>query len=302
MKLSIIIATYNRAQSLQATLASLAEQSAPHSDLECIVVDNNSTDNTQAAVAEFARRHPDMNLRIVTERRQGLSHARNRGIAESRGQYIAIIDDDETVNSSFAQAYIDLFDRNPAWSVAGGSVVACYPEGRPSWLTTLTERPIANPMDFGTQVRPFPRGRIPAGGNMAFRREVLLRYGGFEPTLGRTGTTLTGGEENDLFERMAADGVAFIYVPEAVIHHIIGPEKLTEDYFARLSRGTGASQLRRAVMRGRRGHLYAAEAAKWVATLLLAAGYAVTMRPQKALWLIKLRYGISCGIFCTKRA
>lgn len=300
MKLSIIIATYNREHSLLAALASLAGQTAPDSDWECIVVDNNCTDNTQAAVADFARRHPDMNLRAVTESRQGLSHARNRGIAESRGRYIAVIDDDETVNSTFVQAYIDLFDNNSAWSVAGGRVTACYPAGRPAWLSPLTERPIANPMDFGTRVRPFPRGRMPAGGNMAFRREVLERYGGFEPSLGRTGTALTGGEENDLFERMAADGVTFAYVPEAAINHIIGPEKLTADYFSRLSRGTGASQLRRAVLHGRRGRLYVAEAAKWVATLLLAAGYAVTLRPDKGLWLIKMRSGITRGIFCTR--
>lgn len=301
MKLSIVIATYNRAQSLLTTLRSLSEQEGPYSDWECIVVDNNCTDDTQSVVAAFAADNTDMNLHIVVETRQGLSHARNRGIAECSGDYVAIIDDDETVNRGFAQAYIALFDGHPEWSVAGGGVVACYPSGRPSWLSPLTERPIANPIDFGRSIRPFPKGRIPAGGNMAFRREALLKYRGFEPSLGRTGKALTGGEENDLFERMAADGIRFAYVPDAVINHIIGAEKLTPDYFKRLSRGTGESQLRRAVLHGRRPNLYIAEAVKWCATLAIALWYTLTLHPQRGLWLIKMRIGISRGIFFTKK-
>ena len=292
----MIIATYNRSAQLLVALRSVAAQTAAGGEWECIVVDNNSVDDTQTVFAEFAASHPELNLRSVIERSQGLSYARNRGIAESRGRYVAVIDDDERINPDFVQAYIDFFDAHPAYVAAGGRVVPEYPSGRPAWLSPLTEKPIANPTDWGGEVRDFPSGRIPAGGNMAFRRSALLHYGGFDTSLGRVGGRLTGGEESDLFERMAADGVRFAYVPDAIIWHIIPPEKLTADYFARLSFNTGVSQRRRAELHGRVGRLFAGEAAKWGATLALAVYYAITLRPRKGLWLIRMRYGITKGM------
>ena len=296
-KLSLIIATYNRAAQLLVSLQSLAGQTADNEMWECIVVDNNSTDNTHAVFESFAAQHPHLRLKIVCETRQGLSHARNRGIAESCGDYIAIIDDDEHVNPDFIKAYTDLFDAHPEYSVAGGRVIAEYPDNvRPQQISPLVEQALANPMDYGDKVRPFPAGRIPAGGNMAFRRETLLRYGCFEVSLGRTGKQLTGGEESDLFERMASDGIEFIYVPDAVIWHVIPQSKLSLDYIRRLAYGTGISQYRRAVLHNRVARLYAAEILKWIATLLLAAMYTLTLQPQKGKWLTVMRLHTTRGI------
>lgn len=282
-------------------LQSLVRQSADATGWECIVVDNNSTDDTRRVFDGFAACYPTLNLRMVTEPAQGLSYARNRGIAESTGAIVAIIDDDERVNDRFVEAYVDFFARHPETVAAGGRVVPEYPSGRPSWLSCYTEVPLANPTDLGDRERLFPRGRIPAGGNMAFRRDVLLRYGGFDTSLGRVGERLTGGEESDLFERMAADGVRFHYVPDAVIWHIIGAEKLTDDYFARLSFNTGVSQRRRAELHGRVAALYIGEAVKWCATIVLAAGYVLAMQPSRGRKLLEMRRGITRGIMKKER-
>lgn len=296
-KLSLIIATYNRAEQLAVALQSLAVQTAPAEMWECVVVNNNSTDNTEALFAEFTAEHRLSNFRIVNEKRQGLSHARNRGVAESRGEYIAIIDDDEHVNAEFVEAYISFFDSHPEYSVAGGRVIAEYPSGKaPKQISPLIEQALANPMDYGTAIREFPAGKIPAGGNMAFRRGTLTAYGCFNPSLGRTGGELTGGEESDLFERMKADGVKFAYLPDAVIRHVIPPSKLTLDYLRRLAFGTGISQRRRAKLHNRVGRLCIGECAKWAATLLLAAWYTLTLQPSKGRWLIVMRYHTTRGI------
>lgn len=162
-------------------------------------MNNNSQDDTLARFEAFATEHPAINLRIVTETRQGLSHARNRGIDESRGEYIAIIDDDERINEQFISSYVALFDAYPDAASAGGPIIPEYPAGRPVWMSSYTERPIANPIDLGRKIRPFPKGRIPGGGNMALRRSTVQRYGAFDPSLGRTGEQLIGGEESDLF-------------------------------------------------------------------------------------------------------
>lgn len=295
-RISIVIATYNRARQLIGALESLVQQDLPACEWECVVVDNNSMDDTQKLFAEFVQKHQEFNLRIVCEQQQGLSSARNRGIDESRGDIVAIIDDDELVNQSFARAYLNLFDDNAEAVAAGGKVVPRYQPGRPAWLSHFTEVPIANPTDWGAEICLFPKGKIPAGGNMAFRREILLKYGGFDTSLGRVGGKLTGGEESDLFERLAADGVEFWFVPDAVIYHIIGAEKLTPEYFKRLSYNTGVSQRRRAELHNRVGKLLVGELVKWCVTLVFALGYTLALRPSKGWWLLKMRYHITRGI------
>ena len=292
IRLSLIIPTHNRSERLIAALESVIRQDLPAADWECVVVSNNSTDDTVARFGDFAARYPGLNLRLVTEDGPGVSYARNRGIAETSAPLLVFIDDDERINPGFLRAYADFFDAHPDAVVAGGRIIAEYVTGRPAWLSKYTEMPIANPMDFGDAVRPFPAGRVPGGGNMAFRRSAAVRYGGFDPSLGRVGRMLIGGEENDFFERLMRGGETCWYVPGAVMWHIIPPEKLTESYFRRLCYNVGVSQRLRAGMYRRYPKTLLFESLKWGATLLLS----LTMPPRKSLWLIRMRYEISRGL------
>lgn len=292
IRLSLVIATYNRAEQLMVTLASVGEQSAKPSLWECIIVDNNSRDNTQERVAEFAKEHPTLNIRYCFEPNQGLSYARNKGISEAKGDIIAFIDDDERIVAEFINSYIKLFDEHPDAMAAGGKIIAEYPTGRPRWMSHYTERPIANPMDFGDYITPFPKGRIPGGGNMAMRRELFDSVGVFDTSLGRMGGKLIGGEESELFERIYSLGMKCYYAPRAVMYHIIPAEKLTIEYFERLCYNTGVSQLTRAKIHNRITRLYIGEAMKWCATLLLC----LLHRPAQSRHLIKMRREITRGI------
>ena len=297
IRLSIVIATYNRATLLLDALKSVIRQSAPAQEWECVVVNNNSSDNTSECFAEFAGEHPEYNLRIVDEPNQGLSYARNRGIRESVGEYIAIIDDDEHIAEDFVAAYIRLFDDVPEAVAADGPIVAEYPTGRPRWMSCYTERPIANTMYFGEEVREFPKGRVPGGGNMALRRSAIRRYGVFDTSLGYSGESLIGGEECDLFERLQIADAKYYYVPTAVMYHIIPREKLTKEYFARLSYNVGVSQLRRARLYRRVWRVRFVELSKWVATLLIALWYTITLQWRKGYYLILMRLNISRGLW-----
>ena len=297
LDLSLIIATYNRAEQLMVTLESVATQRHPAQRWECIVVDNNSKDDTRERVEAFAAAHPDLQLRYVFESNQGLSYARNRGIEEAKSEIIAFVDDDERIVEEFVSAYVELFASHPNAMSAGGKIVAEYPTGRPRWMSKYAEQPIANPMDFGKSIKPFPKGRIPGGGNMAMRRSVFDKIGRFDTSLGRTGKQLIGGEESDLFERIEAAGMACYYVPRAVMYHIIPAEKLTAEYFERLTYNIGVTQHARAMLHGRRMSLYLSEIAKWFATLLLC----LVHRPAQSRYLLKLRYNISRGIFQRER-
>ena len=296
IRLSLIIATYNRAEQLMVTLDSVARQSAAAEMWECVVVDNNSKDDTAERVAAFAAAHPTLNIRYVFEGVQGLSAARNAGIRASVGEIVAFIDDDERIVPEFIEVYIHLFDTQANASSAGGKIIAEYPSGRPAWMSRYSEEPIANPMDFGEKVSLFPSHRIPGGGNMAIRRKVLDEVGYFNPKLGRTGNRLIGGEESDLFERLRQQGMLCYYAPRAVMYHIIGPEKLTKDYFCRLAYNTGISQRSRAELHSRITRLYIFEAIKWAATLFLCLCH----RPAQSRFLLLMRYHISRGILQRK--
>ena len=301
IRLSLIIPTHNRAGQLLAALESVVRQDMPAGEWECVVVNNNSTDDTPARFAAFAARYPALNLRMVTETGPGVSYARNRGIAETSAPYMAFIDDDERIAPTFISAYITLFDTVPEAVAGGGPIVPVYPSGRPAWMSRFTERPIANTMYLGDRIREFPEGHIPGGGNMAIRRSAVKRYGVFDVSLGRVGTSLTGGEESDLFERLRLAEAKYFYTPRAVMYHIIPEEKLTEEYFSRLSYNIGVSQLRRAVFYRRVLQTRAAECVKWAATAVIAAWFFVTLRWSKARYLILMRCGITRGLWSEAR-
>ncbi len=296
MDLSVIIATYNNAQSLERTLNSLATQDAENDIWECVIVDNNCSDDTAVRVSAFQKSHSNINIRLVKESQQGLSYARNRGIAESKGEILVFIDDDETVNEGFVSAYIDLFRNHDAFAAAG-AVKARYDSQRPKWMSYYTEKMIANPIDLGKRVTRISSDITPAGGNMAFNREVFNLYGGFDTNLGRKGNKLYGGEENELFDRLRNLGERVYYTPKAIVYHHIPDRKLTPEYFDKLSYGVGVSKLLRAQKYGTEQALYKDERAKRRYTILLAILYTLTLRPHKAKWLVRMRNGISKGIF-----
>ena len=132
---------------------------------------------------------------------------------------------------------------------------------------------------------------------MAIRREALEKVGYFNPMLGRKGNRLIGGEESDLFERLQIAEAKYYYVPQAVMYHIIPKEKLTADYLRRLSYNVGVSQLRRAHYYRRKDRVRIVEVGKWLATLVLAAWYGITMQWSKARYLVMMRYNITRGLW-----
>jgi len=265
---------------------------------ECVVVDNNSRDETQKLFAKFAAKHKGFNLRMVRETQQGLSHARNRGITGSVGGIIAIIDDDEEVNPSFARAYLELFGAHPDAAAAGGKIMPFYDKTPPKWLSPITERPIAGTLDLGERVRLFRGERYPGGGNMALRRTAVEKYGMFDPALGRIGKKLLAGEEKDLFRRLQAGGERIYYTPQAQILHIIPASRLTLSYFARATRMVGVSERIRTLGISRWAYLkrLLAEGVKWCATIVYGVLYLFSFRPAKARGLLVMRRNITLGL------
>jgi glycosyltransferase involved in cell wall biosynthesis len=249
VQVSVVMATYNRARLLPGVLGALAAQEVPDSlQWEIVVVDNNSSDSTPEEVSAFART-ADVPVRCVFEPRQGLSHARNRGIEESRGEVVAFLDDDVVPPPDWIVRIAGAFDRWKADGV-GGRILPRWESPPPPWLA-------GNPrllrllaiMDFdGSRMLSLPLEREPQvwGANMAFRREVFARVGPFDPRQGRAGERLFKGEESDLIHRALQLGLKVAYDASVTVFHRIGPDRMKKAYFRRLSFDRGQGHARAA--------------------------------------------------------
>src|SRR5215813_2754931 len=119
MQLTVIICTYNRSKGLEACLTDLRDQCA-EADLEweVLVIDNNSVDSTETVLQSLSRNFPRP-LRWVKEIKQGLSHARNRGIQEARGDYVAFTEDDVRIDGFWVSSIWKMFAKTGCSAVAG---------------------------------------------------------------------------------------------------------------------------------------------------------------------------------------
>ena len=190
MGISIAIPTYNRADELRLTLASLSRVQAP-SDLpyEVIVVANNCTDHT-AVVVQEAMPLFDGRLRCVEEPRLGLSHGRNRAITEARHDIVAFLDDDVEVDPNWLRALTAAYAGGDCAAV-GGKAYLIYPAARPQWLGDRLEGYLSK-VDHGPRQRPAEPDEL-FGLNVSFRKDWLDRVGWFRTDQGRVGTRLLGG-------------------------------------------------------------------------------------------------------------
>ena len=244
--LTVAICTLDRSESLRQTLRTLATQSWGGS-WDILIVDNGGgTASGQEACA--AVRGLPVDLRVTVEARRGLSFARNRALAEARGDAIIFIDDDVNCLPGWLAAHGDAL-RDPAVAGIGGRILPVLPESAPECFRLLYTQKHGGPAsryDFGDEPRQItPGGRVkpPFGANMALRRALALSLGGFRTDLG-WGERMLPGEETELFRRILAAGGRVLYVPAAAVEHRIEPTRVTFGYYARWWRGYGRASVR----------------------------------------------------------
>ena len=294
--ISVIICTYNRDKYIYNVLKSLALGTLEHSAYEIILVDNNCTDNTRSEVDHFCNVFPQVSLRYFVETNQGLSHARNRGIRESKGDILVYVDDDATVNPEYLKTYADWFESHPETDAAGGPIIPHYETGsEPKWMTYFIKRLLTGYLYFGDKAKPFPGQNYPGGGNAAYRSRVFEKVGLYNVELGRNGDSLGGGEEKDIFDKMKREGMQFVYLPQAILYHSIPGYKLEADYFNRLTAGIGQSERARTLRIGKSSYRkrLLSELKKWCATIVLWCFYLITFRPGRGNMLIRFRRNVT---------
>jgi glycosyltransferase involved in cell wall biosynthesis len=234
--ISVLICAYTaeRLPRIAATIDSLSAQTVPAHEIVFAI------DHAPELAVECGRRWP--HLRIVENgEQQGLSGARNTGVAACEGEVVAFLDDDAVAAPDWlerlGQAYLD-----PNVLGVGGAIHPAWDEGKPSWF----------PSEFDWVVgcthsgMPSERGTVRnlVGANMSFRRQILNEVGGFRHELGRIGTIPSGCEETDLCIRIGRsrpDG-QILYDPLAAVDHFVPGNRGTRAYFISRCRGEGRSK------------------------------------------------------------
>jgi glycosyltransferase involved in cell wall biosynthesis len=244
MKVSVILCTYNRCQSLLKALESVAASQMPDCfEWQVLIVDNNSKDQTREVAEDFCRRDP-AHFRYLFEPQQGKSHALNRGVREAEGDVLAFMDDDVTVESTWLSNITTPFEHS-TWAGVGGRIVPPLSLSPPPWLA------LEGPYDLGGILALFDKGRegaelseAPFGTNMAFRKQVFEKYGHFRPDLGPCPGSEIRGEDTEFGRRVLKAGERLWYEPSAIVHHAVPENRLQKEYFLRFLYDHGRASIR----------------------------------------------------------
>jgi glycosyltransferase involved in cell wall biosynthesis len=291
--ISVVICTYNRAESLRLTLESLIEPSRGQ-DTEIIVVDNNSDDHTREVARSFEDALPG--LRYVHEPRRGLSRARNTGIRCASGDLIAFVDDDIVVDRRWLDTIRAAFSTHPADVVAGP--IALASASFPAWWQEHFSLALGL-LDLGDRPVLFSRGyqgTCGIGGNLCFRRHVFDRCGDFDVSLGR-GAPLDMGEDMELCHRLLERSHSVLYFPPARVFHRCHAERLTKRYLRRwfFRYGEWCGFARRMVSNARRRDARFAERFEamrlWLSSPFSSELAALWLAGYLRRWLVPAKHG-----------
>jgi glycosyltransferase involved in cell wall biosynthesis len=243
MNITVILCTYNRSGSLARALESIAAQTVPAEiKWEVLVVDNNSKDQTRALVEEFCLKHPDR-FRYLFEPQPGKSYALNTGIREARGKILAFIDDDVSAEPTWLRNLTSEL-HSSEWAGAGGRILPEKSFSPPRWLSAKEARSFAPLALFDLGPHPGPLAESPFGTNMAFRKEVFERFGGFRTDLGPRPDSIIRGEDTEFGKRVLAAGLRLRYEPSAVVYHAMPENRVRKKYFLAWWFDKGRSEMR----------------------------------------------------------
>jgi glycosyltransferase involved in cell wall biosynthesis len=237
---TILICTYNRAPLLHETLATMQEMEAPDNcDVDIIVVDNNSTDDT-ARVVSHASKHARFPITLLQERQQGKSFALNTGLAAATGDVLALTDDDVLPAPDWLARIVNAFREQEVMFVFGKVLPrwSCTP---PPELLTVPAQDIWGPLaivDYGDEPARYEASntgqRLPIGANLSFMRSALVAIGGWRTDLGKVNNTLISGEDHEIFLRLRRHGLySGYYDPQMSVRHYVPESRLTRQYFRR---------------------------------------------------------------------
>jgi GT2 family glycosyltransferase len=207
-RLSVVIPTYQRRDSLLRTLASLRPQTLPADQFEVIAAIDGSTDGTAEAVRSFTAPYA---ITVLESPNRGRAGACNAGIRAAAGDVIVLLDDDMEAVPEFLAAHARAHEAPADRAVVGAAPIVVFP-GSPPFVRYMANGFRARLERLGAPGYQL-RFRDTYTGNFSARRSVLLGVGGFDEAF-----QVYGHEDYELALRLLDAGVALIYSADARAH------------------------------------------------------------------------------------
>jgi glycosyltransferase involved in cell wall biosynthesis/GT2 family glycosyltransferase len=234
--ISVVICafTFDRLEVMGESLDSLRAQTLAAHEIVLVI------DHAPELLEEARRLWPDVKI-VANREKQGLSGARNTGVAEASGEVVAFLDDDAIAAPDWLQHLADAY-ADPAVLGAGGTVRPRWVEGKPGWFPSEFDWVVGcTHSGMPQQLSPV---RNLVGANMSFRRAPLVEVGGFSHDLGRVGTLPVGCEETDLSIRVHQrwPEAEILYDPAAKVEHVVPATRGRVRYFVDRCRAEGRSK------------------------------------------------------------
>lgn len=299
LKISVVICTYNRAAYIQEAMQSLYDQTLPRDAYEVIVVNNNSTDNTESICHSFIGSHNDAFFYYYNEPQQGASFARNTGARYAQSPLLCFMDDDAVAEKDYLERIVRFFEEHTDAGGLGGRIIPRYIPEEPKWMSYYVSSLVGN-FHYSDEVAVFQPGKYPLESNMIIRKSDFDAISGFNTALpGVVGNHRIGGEGKDFFLRLQELGKKIYYDPTIRVHHVVETAKLTREYMYRVASGIGRGERVRMLQKGKAA--YYKKTAEYFfklgASVVLGIKYTLQGNPSKAAPVIHFRIDALKGLF-----
>jgi GT2 family glycosyltransferase len=220
---TVVVPTCRNEAALERALTSILRTG--YEPLDIVVIENRPPAPATRTLVE--NRFSGQRVRYVEEPTPGVSRARNAGLVKADGDIVAFADDDVVVDERWVHNAVAAFAQASDVGCVTGRILpltlqtpeqrifdelAAFDKGVDRRVFRLAETRAVEPLF------PYVAGHIGSGANVFVRRDIALRVGGFDPMLG-PGTPTLGGEDLDLFIRLAHDSVGIVYDPTVLIMH-----------------------------------------------------------------------------------
>jgi len=236
VSVSTVISTYTtkRLHDVVRCISSLKRQTLPPAEIILVL-------DPRKELVEFYKSHVPFEVRMIVSNDVGLSHARNTGVKNAKGEIVAFIDDDATANEKWLENLVKNY-ADPLVLGVGGLIKPIWESKRPTWFPEELDWII------GCSYKGLPDNkaiiRNPIGCNMSFRKSVFEKAGYFSTDIGRVGSKLAAHEDTEFSVRMTErfPGHKVLYDPTAIVHHRVPKSRANLKYVARRSFAEGVSK------------------------------------------------------------
>lgn len=237
---SVIVCTFNGATRIVGVINAIIDQEI-NCPLELVIVDNNSTDDTYNVCQQLCNNSKIL-YRLLLEQKQGLIHARKRGVLAASYSYLIFVDDDNILKANYCQNVFDLFEKDLSIGACGGKtqlpLAHNYP--LPEWWPTFSGHYAVGDQAISNQYVD-----LLWGAGLAVRRQLLLNLvlGNYPFYLsGRKSDTLTSGDDSEICYLIRLSGFQLYYSSTLLLDHNIDSARLTNKYLSQMMLNHGRAR------------------------------------------------------------